>query len=308
MAVVYWDQWLAQHPEQRTTVEVAARMVQGIPFATRPLPKSQVDASWLEVQRRLSSSGPSRRLLRRRWLRMAAAVSVLLVGTLTWWGHDATHPDYTTSYGETQEYVLPDGSLVTLNAHSSLTYQATTHPQPLREVYLEGEAFFSVVHQADSLPVPFIVRTRDLAVQVLGTEFNVNTRRGRTQVVLDDGRVTLRLPTDETAPMVPGELAEYRADEAQLRKETVDTQRFTVWRDRKLRFDDTPLSEVALLLEENYGIRVTFDDPQLRTKRVTGEISVRELDTILSALSTLFAITIQRSGDTVRITSSYVTP
>ena len=230
---------------------------------------------------------------------------MLSLGGLGWWTWQINQrtPTYTTSYGEMQENVLPDGSRVTLNAHSRLTYQAQTHP-PVREVYLEGEAFFSVVHQGENQPVPFVVRTRDLTVQVLGTKFNVNTRRGRTQVVLDDGRVKLKLPTDETTDMLPGELAEYQARDLQVRKETVDTKLFTVWRDHKLRFDDTPLTEVALRLEENYGVTVTFDDPQLGSKRVTGEISARELDTILVALSKLFAISIQRSDSTIHIAES----
>ena len=284
-------------------------MIRGIPFAPQQLSDSEVEQSWRQVQQRLPSPAVSRPFFQRGWFRAAAAVAILLIGTLLWWQwvDQPPHSDYVTAYGETREYVLPDGSEVTLNAHSHLTYQATTHP-PRREVYLEGEAFFSVVHQTDQLPIPFVVHTPDLAVRVLGTEFNVNTRRGRTQVVLDDGSVTLQLPTNQTALMQPGELAEYQADQTQVRKETVNTQLFTVWRDRKLKFDDTPLSEVALLLEENYGVTVTFADPQLRKKRVTGEISARKLDIILRALSKLFNLSIRRSENIVHITSSYVTP
>ena len=303
-AVAYWDHWLAQHPEQRTTVDEASRMVRGISFAPQQLPASQVDASWRDLQRRLPTASTAYQW---KWLRVAAVLVVVLTGLLGgWWAREAnpSRIAYATSYGETREYELPDGSRVTLNAHSQLTYELVSHPQPEREVYLDGEAFFSVVHLAGHAPTPFVVRTRDLAVQVLGTEFNVNTRRGRTQVVLDDGRVELQLPTDEKTNLQPGELAEYRATDQQVRKETVDTKLFTVWRDRKLKFDDTPLAEVALLLEENYGVEVQFDDPQLRTKRVTGEISARELDTIITALSKLFSITVQRSGDTIHIAES----
>ncbi len=309
VAIDYWEDWLGQHPEHGDTVAAAAHQVQGIPFAARQLSEAQVHEAWLNLQTRLpdarvrplSAKLPINRQIRTR---VAAAVAfIVLAGTLAWWStqSEAKQVVYTTAYGETQTVYLPDGSEVTLNANSQLTYRAEANTLPQREVWIVGEAFFKVVHLDEPTPVPFLVHTPDLRVHVLGTEFNVNTRRGRTQVVLNAGRVELQLPTEEKTAMLPGELAEYAGQATQVHKETVDTELFTAWRDRRLKFDDTPLSEVALMLEENYGVRVVFDDPSLRLKRVTGEISARKIDTILKALSTLFSITIERSGDTVHL-------
>jgi ferric-dicitrate binding protein FerR (iron transport regulator) len=316
VAVDYWETWITQHPEHGTTVDDAARIVRGIPFASHRLSSQQVHRAWLSLQSRLSDDhqahvlgGPPVR--KSKWLRVAAAVVVLVVGgALAWWGVTPRPGKvvYTTAYGETQAVLLPDGSEVTLNAHSRVTYLAAKSPVARREVWIEGEAFFRVVHLAHPTPVPFVVHTPDLRVQVLGTQFNVNTRRHRTRVVLNEGRVELQLPSDETTALRPGELAEYDTQAAQVRKEAVDTELFTAWRDRRLKFDDTPLSEVALVLEENYGVRVIFDSPALREKRVTGEISASELQTILRALSTLFDMTIEQSGDTIRIAQPYISP
>ena len=285
-------------------------MVRGIAFAPRALSDEQVHQAWLDLQTRLPQSKGRQRILakrpmeRRTWLRGAAAAALVgLVGTLAWWNARSGEKPvvYATAYGETRTVRLPDGSEVMLNANSRVRYQAPTDRRPRREVWLEGEAFFKVVHLDQPTPVPFLVHTPDLQVQVLGTEFNVNTRRGRTQVVLDKGSVALQLPSEEITALQPGELAEFTAPEARLHKATVDPERFTAWRDRRLTFDDTPLSEVALTLEENYGVRVIFDSPSLRSKRVTGEISAHKIDTILKALSTLFSIAVERSGNTVRI-------
>ena len=310
-AMAYWDAWIVQHPEHRAMVEDAARMVRGIPFAVRQLPEHEIQQAWLDLRYRLPAATPSHRMLSRRvWLRVVAGVAILLLaGALAWWitSEALTETTYATSYGETKAYTLPDGSQVILNAHSQLTYRELTHPKPVREVFLEGEAFFSVVHRGQYQPLPFVVHTSDLAVQVLGTKFNVNTRRGRTQVVLDAGQVELQLPSEEKTAMQPGELVEYKAEDAKMRKQIVDTELFIAWRERRLKFDDTPLAEVALLLEENYGVTIAFDDPQLGRKRVTGEISAREVDTILTALSTLFTISIQRSGDRIHISEQHVT-
>ena len=305
-AIAHWEVWIAQHPEQRPVVAAAARMVRGIPFAPQHLSEAQVHHAWLDLQQRLSSTEDTykRRFDNRSWLPRAAVVTLaLLSGALVWWlaARTPAQTIYATAYGETREYELPDGSLVTLNAHSKVTYREQDQSEPMREVWLEGEAFFQVVHQEGKQPVPFVVHTPDLMVQVLGTEFNVNTRRGRTQVVLDAGSVALQLPSEKTAMMQPGELVEYAAQEATVHQETVKTEDYTAWREQRLTFDDTPLSEVALVLEENYGVTVIFHTPALRDKRVTGEISADNIDTILKALSTLFAISVQRSGDTVHI-------
>ena len=309
VATDYWETWTAQHPEHRTTVADARRMVRGIPFAPRTLSDERVHRAWLDLQSRLPQNEGRSRLrakqpmVRRAWLRGAAAALLGLLGALAWWNatSDEESAHYATSFGETRTVLLPDGSEVMLNANSRVRYQAPTDRRPRREVWLEGEAFFKIVHLERPTPVPFVVHTPDLRVQVLGTQFNVNTRRGRTQVVLNEGSVALQLPSDETAALQPGELAEFAAPEARLHKATVDPERFTAWRDRRLTFDDTPLSEVALTLEENYGVRVVFDSPSLRTRRVTGEISAQKIDIILKALSTLFSISVERSGNTVRI-------
>ena len=309
VATDYWETWTAQHPEHRTTVADATRMVRGVPFAPRHLSENTVHRAWLDLQSRLPQSEGRSRLrakqpmVRRAWLRGAAAALLGLLGALAGWNatSDEESAHYATSFGETRTVLLPDGSEVMLNANSRVRYQSPTDRRPRREVWLEGEAFFKIVHWERLTPVPFVVHTPDLRVQVLGTQFNVNTRRGRTQVVLNEGRVALQLPSDETAALRPGELAEFAAPEARLHKATVDPERFTAWRDRRLTFDDTPLSEVALILEENYGVRVVFDDPALRAKRVTGEISAQKIDTILKALSTLFSISVERSGNTVHI-------
>ncbi len=312
MAVDYWEGWLAKHPEHCDVVAEATRLVRGISFAPRRLSEEQVHRAWLDLQTRLPSTRAfsSGNKNQRRWLSAAAVVSILLTGALVWWNVQRGEGQFTydTAFGETQTIQLPDGSEVTLNANSRVKYRASADQVPRRDVWLEGEAFFRVVHREHPTPVPFVVHTPDLRVQVLGTEFNVNTRRGRTQVVLDKGSITLQLPSEETTALQPGELAEYTAQAPQVHKQTVDPERFTAWRNQRLTFDDTPLSEVALILEENYGIRVVFDSSTLRSRRVTGEISAGELKTILLAFSKLFDISVQQSGDTVHIAQHNVSP
>ena len=189
-AVAYWEGWLANHPEHRDTADSAARIIKGIAFVPRRAPEYQMQQDWVRLKQRVpeltETIPPPRRRFGYRGWRVAASVAVLLLGATLWWvlSRRPAEVTYTTAYGETLDVELPDGSRATLNANSELVYWEATEPKPTREVELSGEAFFDIVHQTTTRAVPFIVRTPDLHVRVLGTEFNVNTRRGRTQVVL----------------------------------------------------------------------------------------------------------------------------
>ncbi len=310
-SVAYWEAWAAAHPEHAEVVAAAKRMVTGIAFVPREISEQEIDQQWTQLQQRLSASVEPTDAPRWRWNRWAAVVGAFLAitGLLTWWAVISANQPlvYTTHYGETQSIVLPDGSHVTLNANSRLLYRPATADTPVRRASLTGEAFFDVAHQKGDSATAFLVYTPDLEVKVLGTEFNVNTRQGRTQVVLDDGSIELKLP-QRRALMQPGDMVEYQRETEQIRRSQVDTDLFVAWRDRRLKFDDTPLAEVAQLLEDNYGVRVYFADRRLRHKRVTGEISAQQLDIILKALSRLFDISVQQSGNTVRIAALHVSP
>ena len=297
-AQAYWEEWIAQHPEYRDEVEIASEIIRGIRFSRKALLPAEIDSAWQDLQQKMSSQNPGRNI--RLW---AASIAGLIIFAATFWLWFALQPKeiaYETPFGKTGFWQLPDGSKLTLNAHSKVAYKMHGQPYPVREITLTGEAYFEVAHLGDNKAIPFVVKTPDLTIKVLGTEFNVSTRRGRTRVVLDAGRVQLQLPTKTTTTtMNPGELIEYAPLENEIRKEQVDTEIFTSWRRNLLKFDDTPLEKVALLIEDNYGVEVIFEDPNLRLNRVTGEISDKNIETLLLALSRLFDLDIEHSGNTV---------
>ena len=228
-AQAYWDEWIAQHPEHRDEVEIASEMIRGIRFSRKVLLPAEIDSAWRDLQQKMSNQNPHRSF--RLW---AASLAGLIIFAATFWLWSTSQPKeiaYETPFGKTGFWQLPDGSKLTLNAHSKVTYKMHEQPYPVREISLTGEAYFEVVHLGDNKAIPFVVKTPDLTIEVLGTEFNVSTRRGRTRVVLDAGRVKLQLPTKATATtMNPGELIEYTPLENEIRKEHVDTEIFTSWR------------------------------------------------------------------------------
>ena len=219
------------------------------------------------------------------------------------------YPDETTvirtAYGEIKTVTLPDGSEVTLNANSTLRHAAAWEDHTKRQVWLDGEAFFSVVHTPDDRR--FQVHTSHMNVEVLGTEFNVNNRRGDTQVVLQSGKVKLAISHDEATSevlMAPGELVAYSGARHSIIKRIVDPQRYSAWRNQELILDNTSLAEIARALEDYYGFEVVIPEDTLKNIKLTAtaRLSLKETEVLLTAISEIYGIKVKQEGDRIVFT------
>jgi ferric-dicitrate binding protein FerR (iron transport regulator) len=152
-------------------------------------------------------------------------------------------------------------------------------------VWLEGEAFFEVVHTENHRK--FVVHaTGNLDVEVLGTKFNVYGRKRSTRVLLNDGKVQLNIGQDRRrVTMHPGELVELDAATGGYRRKVVDPAQHSSWVHRYLLFKDTPVREVVTLLEDTYGVAVVMADPGLLQSKITGRVPINNLESLLFALS-----------------------
>ena len=214
-----------------------------------------------------------------------------------------------TDYGQRRTVRLPDGSVVTLNAHSTLTL-SPDWASGRREVTLNGEAFFRVSRQQrDGQAVKFTVRANSVAVNVLSTQFDVSNRNGRVKVVLNEGKIRLNImsrPSSGTNPerildMLPGDLVEVSNKQVITLSSRVETADYTAWLNNELVFDNTPLAEVAGVIQANYGYTVEFADETLATQRLTATLPNANLDVFLKALEKAFALSITKQHNTIRL-------
>ena len=112
-------------------------------------------------------------------------IPLLLIGALIFWRLKAPGR-YTvnTDYGKISRLVVPDSSVVVLNANSTIKYEKKWDKNAPRELWLNGEAFFDVKHLDNDHKIEnyerFIVHTNNTTVEVLGTSFDIRERRGRT--------------------------------------------------------------------------------------------------------------------------------
>jgi ferric-dicitrate binding protein FerR (iron transport regulator) len=254
-----------------------------------------------EAQPFRSPQLPVSRRRYRTWWAAAASIVLLLAVSLVLY-YRLSPVVYATAYSETRAVRLPDGTRVKLNAHSRLRLSGEWSANAPREVWLEGEAFFAVTHQPNHQR--FVVHTQGLDVEVLGTEFNVNTRRGKTRVVLKQGKVALKGiesgPT-RTVMMQPRELVELTHASQHLVKKTVDPLPYTSWQGSRQLFDNTTLREIIWQLEDNYGLRVECRDPALLDEKISGEMEVETADDLLTGVAESLNLAITRRGNRVTL-------
>lgn len=124
-------------------------------------------------------------------MRIAAT---LLIGALAFWIFYNPIPfkEVRADFSQQNHVILPDGSSVILNGNSSVRFKESSSTDEDREVWINGEGFFDVKHTLQDQK--FIVHVSDaINVQVLGTRFNVKIRRGKTEVMLEEGKVQMNL-------------------------------------------------------------------------------------------------------------------
>ena len=243
--------------------------------------------------------------LGQRW-QAAAAVSVLLLvtGSLFFYQrHAAPEPvSLHTDFGQTRRVILPDQSVVTMNGNTSIRYFEHWQADKPRQVWVEGEAFFEVVHTANHQRFQVHLPGK-MNVEVLGTRFNVYTRKTKTKVVLNEGSIQMRVSDHpgNHLMMKPGEMFFADTQTKSFYKKEVNAQAQSSWRTEKLIFEGTTLAEIAQILKDTYGLEVEIRDRDLQQQRVSGTIPGRNADTILKGLSGLFDLKITRKANHILI-------
>ncbi|HTF20643.1 MAG TPA: FecR domain-containing protein [Chryseolinea sp.] len=225
---------------------------------------------------------------RRRFLQSVilwrVAASLLIATLAAFWFYDSDNfLEEQTAYGETQEIILPDGSQLMLNANSSVRFKDHWTESGDREVWIKGEGFFDVRHTANHQK--FIVHTdQQLDVQVLGTRFNVKVRRARTEVMLEEGKVNVNLTNEDggTRTLEPGDLVSLENNK--LSGGEVNPSRYASWKDSKLYFDETPLVEVAKMLEDTFGYHIAFGTRSAMDRKLSGELRSGSAEDIIQAI------------------------
>ena len=276
-----WEHWLLTHPDSVPLVEKSIAWLKDNYRAEAAPALAATDAAWQKLDLALDAA-PIVRMApaRRRWIPAAAAALILLTAGFAYWSIRAGKTVLDSNYGKLSEYKLPDGSQVLLNANSQLTISKEWEKGNDREVWLKGEAFFKV--QKTPLKNKFIVHTRTMDIIVTGTQFNAVCRDDESSVLLTEGSVTIRTPDGGEIHMKPGDFVQLE-NNVPARK-PADQEKILAWKQAKLDFENTPMSEVEKIITRHYGVKVTLADQSLAGKTISGVMPNDNLDVLIQAL------------------------
>jgi len=325
---IYWEEWLTKNQESDTVFHEAKSLITFI--ATRKtLPKHRSVSdevfekllSQIEIEENSEVEVPQRRIISPFWY-VAATVIVLVGLSFLFDIHNLFNTSSLNSQnlevivpkGQRSQVLLPDGTKVWLNAGTIFKYPSSFLKNS-REVYLEGEAFFSVSHNKR---LPFLVHIKNnLTIKVLGTEFNVKcynedrnvettlikgsvvfTQRDDNNKVLKEINlvpkekvtfdkivqkmiVTKFIIPDSTAVAASPNMASKIVKVKNIdNKEEADNSdhldELTSWKDDALVFDNDSFEDIAVKMERWFGIPITIKDDNLKNERFTGKFVNKE--------------------------------
>jgi transmembrane sensor len=251
--------------------------------------KKSVDEEYQRLRKQLQLDTSNIIILSKksRWTRYLSAAAVLIaVITTTFWFSGNNNNIYTiaeTKNAETKELRLSDGTYIQMNNATQIKYRIMDSDS-IRLVILNGEAFFNVKTNEK----PFIVQTEIGRVRVLGTKFNVWSRKTKTRVHVREGKVSLTTTGDSS----PQEKAVINANQLAIAKdspignviEIQDSDRLPGWLEGRIVFNRTELDEVAEELERIYDRKIRLEQDELGSLSITANFRKKPVEDILEAV------------------------
>lgn len=208
--------------------------------------------------------------------------------------------------GKQSKILLPDSSAVYLAGGSILKYPSN-FGQNKRTVYLNGEAFFEVIHQAKK---PFAVQSGEITTVVLGTSFNVKAYAAdkKVAVTVKTGKVGVMANVKGKNQLVkyltPNEQIEIDTQSGLYTFNNADAANVSSWVTNELSFYNTPLKDIAASLEHHYGVNIEFADPDLKSIKLTAKFKNISIQEVMENIRVLSGIAYTQKGNHLFLTNN----
>lgn len=235
----------------------------------------------------------------RRAALATAAVALLAAVTFEFWSSADLPNSYSTGIGEQRTIALSDGSFVELNVRSRVYVHLTDRQRDV--TLLAGQALFRVAKDTQR---PFVVRAGDAQVRAVGTEFDVYKKQGETVVTVVEGRVETY---DESGRGGEGAIVLSAGEQLTVMPHSVpkptraDPSVATAWLQKRLIFEETPLSEVAEEFNRYNRRPLTIEDSELKKLRISGVYSSTDPASLINFLRSQSSIQVIESENTTRV-------
>ena len=226
----------------------------------------------------------------RRWAVAASLLLLLGAGWFTFKKYAPQNVPELASHSVVEKknttILLPDGSKVVLNKNSHLNYPEKFNGKN-REVYLTGEGYFDIAHDAAH---PFLVHARSLTTRVLGTAFNIKAYPGDklVEVTVTRGKVQVSDDKKSLAILLPDQHISYNENNRLYKKDITNSKLAVLWKEDDLVMDNISIKDAAAILSERYGVKLTIANSKAENCRFTASfLNTTGLDQMLNVLCKL---------------------
>lgn len=293
----FWKEWINTHPEKSEMVKEAKRIVN-----TLGLRLSETER--LEERNKIEKliSGETLQIQpasKQVWLSFNKAAAIIVFAIAAFLGYwlsykkEETAPIKQIAFiekyinnGQKLTLTFHDGTIVKLNSGTKIKYPEN-FDATVREIWLEGEAFFDVTKHPDW---PFIVHTQNLDTRVLGTSFNVKAfpNEDHENISLVSGKVKVnnkvKTESADSVFLTPGEGASFDEFNHSLQKGKFNPNTVLAWKNGILQFEGASFKEIVPVLERWYGVNFQIQTKQPVKGKFTGKFSNQSLDIVLQVL------------------------
>lgn len=303
-----WEDWLKNNSEKRYIVQEALTIFNALKINEKKPSITDIEFEKNKLLHTIAAYEMKPKTIsisNYKWVWVAAASVMIIIASAIVWVNLYKPEVANTSFGENMEKKLPDGSSVILNSNSTIKYSPKWNNDKQREVWVKGEAFFSVSQTANKST--FIVHANKFDVVVTGTKFNITSSANGDAVFLEEGSIIVETKNGKKLFMQPGDYLKISDDEMQgkpIHKIQVPKENILAWLSKKIVFENTTLQEVASKITAIYGATVVFENQFIMSKKITGIMPNNDLETLLKALELTSDVSIKQVNDTIYINTN----
>ncbi len=313
----YWNNWCVRNPKKVHLLRHAKEIIQGMKLTENNEMGSQdhqmIREKLIEENKKTNRLKNAHRKNGRTinllgWVKGIAA-SILILAFLymgqNWRSAKEACPKNKVEWiskrvprGVKKIYTLPDGTKVTMNSGSWLSYREDFEEN--RVVRLYGQAFFEVTKDPDH---PFEIYSKYLKTQVLGTSFDVKSYKDedKVHVAVVTGKVRVQTREGITNEMTPGEAAFYSKKDKSLTESNFEYEDLIGWKEKILKFNRLTYPEVFKQLSRWYDVDFELEDGVALGGQYTAKFNNQSLSNVLIGISYSSNLSFDIQGDKVLV-------
>lgn len=308
-----WKDWMNENADNKKIAEEAKRYIQLLRFKKKSLPEDYIHNEWYRLSNKIDSNKPitfkqKRRYKIKMWQSIAAVFIFLCILSLLFsrkvffnQENKIVYNEFVAPKGQIKKILLPDSTTIILNSDSKLKYN-DNFGKKKREVFLEGEAYFDVIHNSNK---PFIVHTCENTVKVIGTAFNISAFPDDNihLISLERGKIKLTKTGEHYSFLFPNQIYLLIRNNNQSKIfKSQNIKLYSSWKEGEIRFVNQTFVNITTKLERSHNVFFNIKNNKIKNCRYTGKFNRKQnIKKILEIIKLTTPFDYKIKNDTITI-------